>query len=296
MTSAPELSVPPPVGRRGILLLAIAVAGVAAYGSLGLSLSELAPRGGGARVVAGFFSRALTPALSYESDVPPGTLPILLKAFSAMRRTIVFAAAAMSLAVLFGLLLGFPASTAWWAGDPAGAATRAGRFLRRSVAPVVYGGTRTLIALMRSVHELLWAALLLVAFGFNTFSAVIAIAIPYGGTLAKIFSEMIDEAKRDSAEALRAAGATPAQVFFFGLLPRALPDMAAYTFYRFECAVRSSAILGFFGFETLGYHIKASFDNLHYGEVWTYLYTLVIVIVILEVWSSGLRRRFVGYE
>lgn len=294
--SSPEIAAPSPIGRRGVLLLAIAAAGVAAYLSLGLSLSHLTPRGSGARVLVDFFSRALTPALSYESDVPPGTLPILLKAFSAMRRTIVFAAAAMSLAVLFGLLLGFPASTAWWAGDPAGASTRLGRFFRRSVAPVIYGGTRTLIALMRSVHELLWAVLLLVAFGFNTFSAVIAIAIPYGGTLAKIFSEMIDEAKRDSAEALRATGAAPAQVFFFGLLPRALPDMAAYTFYRFECAVRSSAILGFFGFETLGYHIKASFDNLHYGEVWTYLYTLVFLVVILEVWSSGLRRRFVGYE
>lgn len=294
--SSPDLTVPPPIGRRGILLLAIAAAGTAAYLSLGLSLSDLAPRGSGARVMADFISRALTPALSYESDVPPGTPPILLKAVSATRRTVVFAAAAMSLAVLLGILLGFPASTAWWAGDPAGAPTRVGRFLRRSLAPLVYGGTRVLIALMRSVHELLWAVLFLAAFGFSTFSAVIAIAIPYGGTLAKIFSEMIDEAKRDSAEALRATGAAPLQVFFFGLLPRALPDMAAYAFYRFECAVRSSAILGFFGFETLGYHIKASFDNLHYGEVWTYLYSLVFLVVILEIWSSGLRRRFVGYE
>jgi phosphonate transport system permease protein len=72
-----------------------------------------------------------------------------------------------------------------------------------------------------------------------------------------------------------------------------LPDLTAYTFYRFECALRSSAVLGFFGFPTLGYYIAASFENLHYGEVWTYLYALFILIVIVEWWSGIIRRRFV---
>ena len=68
-------------------------------------------------------------------------------------------------------------------------------------------------------------------------------------------------------------------MFVFGLLPRALPDMCAYAFYRFECAVRSSAVLGFFGFPTLGYSIAQSFENLHYGEVWTYLYMLMVLVI-----------------
>ena len=93
------------------------------------------------------------------------------------------------------------------------------------------------------------------------------------------------------AAALRATGASPAQVFAFGLLPRALPDMAAYAFYRFECALRSSAILGFFGLPTLGYYISASFDNLYYREVWTYLYALIALVVLVETWSGRLRRR-----
>ena len=154
--------------------------------------------------------------------------------------------------------------------------------------------TRVLIVGMRSVHELLWAVIFLAAFGLNTASAVAAIAIPYAGTLAKVFSEMIDEAPRDSAFALRAAGAGTAQVFCFGLLPRALPDMCAYAFYRFECAIRSSAVLGFFGFPTLGYSISTAFENLHYAEVWTYLDALALLIIGVEVWSSALRRRFVA--
>ena len=153
---------------------------------------------------------------------------------------------------------------------------------------------RVLIALMRSVHELLWAVLFLAALGFNSFAAVVAIAIPYGGTLAKIFSEMIDESSRDSAHGLRAIGASPLVVFGIGLLPRALPDMVAYTFYRSECAIRSAAILGFFGYETLGYYVKASFDNLHYGEVWTYLYAIFALVLAVDLTSSAVRRRFLA--
>ena len=124
-------------------------------------------------------------------------------------------------------------------------------------------------------------------------TAILAIALPYAGTLAKVFSEMVDEAPRESAAALAGAGATPLAAFLFGLLPRALPDLAAYAFYRFECALRSSAVLGFFGFPTLGYYLAASFENLHYGEVWTYLYTLFLLVVAADVWSGALRRRLV---
>jgi len=60
------------------------------------------------------------------------------------------------------------------------------------------------------------------------------------------------------------------------------------------CAVRSSAILGFFGYETLGYYLRLSFENLHYREVWTYLYALLAMVLLLEGWSALLRRRFVA--
>ena len=84
------------------------------------------------------------------------------------------------------------------------------------------------------------------------------------------------------------------QVFLFGLFPRALPDIAAYTFYRFECAMRSAAVIGFFGPETLGKFIGASWKEAHYGEVWTYLYALIALILVMEWWSSRLRRTVVA--
>lgn len=274
--------------------LAILTAALAAAWHLGLDPRDLLPGEAGRRMVAEFFRHALTPALTYQApSIPAGTQPLLVKALHAAWLTVVFAVAGMSLALVGGVGLGFLASTAWWADEAVTRGSRWRRWKRRVLGPGVYAATRALIALMRSIHELLWAVLFLAALGRSDLTAVLAIAIPFAGTLAKVFSEMIDEAPRTPALRLRDAGASPMQVFLFGLLPPAVPDLAAYAFYRFECALRSSAIMGFFGFPTLGYNISASFENLYYGEVWTYLYTLVALVVTADIWSGAIRRRMV---
>ncbi|MFO1011095.1 MAG: ABC transporter permease subunit [Planctomycetota bacterium] len=284
----------PPASRRRWVLAGIVVAAVLAALALDAHLSGLLPQKGGLELVQRFFARALSPAFTHEGEVPDDAPPLLVSALVAMRRTVVFAVAAMSLALVGGIVLGFLGSTAWWSDERARGRGPAARAFYRAFAPAIWGAARVVIVAMRSVHELLWAVLFLAALGLNNVAAVVAIAIPYAGTLAKVFSEMLDEAPRDAALALRGAGATNLQVFALGLLPRALPDMCAYAFYRLECAVRSAAILGFFGFPTLGYSISASFENLHYGEVWTYLYALCALVLGVEAWSGALRRRFVA--
>ena len=136
--------------------------------------------------------------------------------------------------------------------------------------------------------------LFLAAFGIRELAAVIALTLPCTGILAKIFSELIDETPRSAAHAIQGIGGSPIQVYFFVLIPQAIPDLLAYSFYRFECLLRSSAVLGFFGYPTLGFYIAASFENLYYGEVWCYLYILFLVVAIVELWSSQLRVALKG--
>jgi phosphonate transport system permease protein len=281
------------IGARGWVIAAIAAAALWAGWRADLDPRALVPGAAGLQVAREFFARALSPALTYESTTTvPGASPLVVKALGAAHQTLLFAGAALSLALAIGLPLGFLSSTVWWEGDPAGGEGRATRVLRRTLVPLVYASARTLATVMRSVHELLWAVIFLAAFGVSPLAAVVAIAVPFGGTFAKVFSELLDEAPRDAAAALRAAGASPLQVVVFGVLPRAQSDMTAYAFYRFECALRSSAVLGFFGYPTLGYFIAASFENLHYGEVWTYLYVLFLLIAAADWWSGTFRRSF----
>lgn len=258
-----------------LVLAGLALATLAALGHLGLGAAGLAPGAGGLALAGKFFSQALHPALTPVGDPAAARFSLLGQALRAAGLTVALAAAALSLALVGGALLGLGA-----------AGSRSGGRSGLAVALVC----RSLAAFLRSIHELVWAVLLLAAFGRDELVAVLAIAIPYAGVLGKIFSEMIDEAPTDAADALAMAGAAPWQRFGVGLVPRALPDMLAYTYYRFECALRSSAVLGFFGFPTLGYYIAASFENLYYGEVWTYLYVLLALVLAVDWWSGRLRE------
>lgn len=280
------------LGARTGLVIMIVSAGVVAYWILGLSLADLWPKPERLAAARDFLGAAFSPALDYEAaaDLPAGAPDFLVRLLLAVWRTLAFALAAWSLALMFAIPLGFLASGSFWNRHD----DVSKRYEMRGVGRVIYTSTRALIVGLRSVHELLWAVLLLAALGLSPGTGVLALALPFTGTLAKVFSELLDESASSSAVALRATGARPLQVFAFGVVPRALPDMLAFSFYRLECSVRASAVLGFFGFETLGYYLRLSFENLHYREVWTFLYALIVLVIVLDAWSARLRRRFVA--
>jgi phosphonate transport system permease protein len=135
----------------------------------------------------------------------------------------------------------------------------------------------------------MWALLFISAVGTSPLAAVLALAIPYGGTLAKVFSELLDEASASAGEVMRMTGGRGFAAFWGGVVPQALPDLVTYTLYRFECSVRSSAVLGFVGIPTLGYQISAAFEDGHFREIWSYLYALLFVVILIEWWGSRVR-------
>ena len=73
----------------------------------------------------------------------------------------------------------------------------------------------------------------------------------------------------------------------------AVPDMLSYTFYRFECAVRSAAIMSFVGIRGLGYEIQLSLHDLLFNQVWTLMLFMVALVVLVDVWSARVRRSLV---
>ena len=269
---------------RGRIFLTVTALGALAGWVLMAGSQPRWPTEGGWSLAGEMLRAALSPAWSPESPTSitgQAGGSVLGEALGAARRTVVFALAACSLAALWGLLLGLLASRVFWQ-----LLGRRPGTLRRLA--------RGLSAALRSIHELLWAVVLLAALGLSNGTAVLAMAIPFSGIFAKVFSELLDESPRAASDALAGAGAGPAALVWWALLPSALPDLGAYALYRLECALRSSAVLGFFGFPTLGYYVAVAFENLHYREMWTHLYVMFVLIAGLEVWSSSLRRRWVG--
>ncbi len=240
-----------------------------------------------------FFGKAFAPTLTGEADK---TLNLLPEVKRAATTTILVAFAAMSLAIVGGFILGCLASEAFWAVDSVVMENRWLRFSRRVMKPILLTSTRSVMAFMRSIHEIFWAILGVSVFGLSITCGILAIAIPYAATLGRIYAELLDETDRSAANALRACGGSNLGIFVFGLLPRAASAMLSYTFYRFDCSLRSSAILGFIGFETLGQGIQNAVSYHYYREAWTYLYVLFFILIATEFMSGALRRRIAAWR
>ncbi len=275
-----------PAGLRRWLVAGIAAAGLAALWFLGIRPQQLLLEPGRQSIFAEFLHAALHPASTYEAaSVPPGTPPFLRKVALALLTTIQYAGASVGLALLLGALLGFLGSRPWWRTDPSRDSHRTPKHFARVL-------VRGVSLLLRSIHELIWAILLFAALGSSPLVAVLAIAIPYSGIFGKVFAELLEEAPTSAAEYLSGTGAKPVAAFFIGILPRALPDLLAYTLYRLECGIRSATVLGFAGIPTVGYYLKLSFDSLHYREVWAYLYALLVLVLLFDRWSAAIRKHF----
>ena len=149
---------------------------------------------------------------------------------------------------------------------------------------------RWLCAIARAIHEIFWALIFLQMLGLSPLTGVLAIAIPYAGICAKVYAETLEEAPPAALKVLP-AGVSTLSTFFFVRLPDAWVHIKNYTFYRFECGLRSSAVLGFVGLPTLGYYLETAFSEGNYSEAAALLIIFYVIIATLRFW---VRPRLLG--
>jgi phosphonate transport system permease protein len=153
----------------------------------------------------------------------------------------------------------------------------------------VYFVARALLSLFRSIPEFVWAFMFVRAVGLGPFPGVLAIGVAYGGMLGKVYSEIFESVNQRPLEALQSLGANKLQIFFYGWMPQALPNFISYTLYRWECAVRASAILGLVGAGGLGQQIEISMRMFNFQEVATILVILFLMVAAVDYLSAKVR-------
>ena len=144
-------------------------------------------------------------------------------------------------------------------------------------------GVRMFCASIRAVHELFWGLIFMQIFGLSPLTGLLAIAIPYTGIFAKIFAEIFERQSSQPGTSL-APGTDRVSRFSYTLLPQAWSELASYTRYRFECALRSSAILGFIGLPTLGFFLDTAFKQGQYSEAFGLLLVFYLLIASIRYW------------
>jgi phosphonate transport system permease protein len=226
--------------------------------------------------IARFFSAGAVSRLGkfmVELTSPSGDARFLAKLWPAALETLAMSVVGTLLAAMFGLLLALPASKSW-PGD---------RAMWRAPA-------RLLLNALRSVPELMWAALLLIAAGLGPFAGTLALAIHTTGVLGRLFAEAIENAPEGPGFALRVQGVGETRVFLYASLPLILPQLVSYTLYRWENNIRAAAVLGVVGAGGLGQMLAFHLGLFHMAETSSILIAMMVLVLIVDAGSYAARR------
>ena len=261
MKHPPMLPVPVPVRWSTWALLAgLVLLVVASFASLPLKWGE-------------FFSQdAIRSTLDFlHGFAPPELAPnFLARVGVATFETLAMSAIGTVIAAVLGALLALPAS---------------GRF-----GSAFRNLTRAFLNVLRSIPELVWASILLIAAGLGPFAGTLALALHTVGVLGRLFADAFENCPPLPAATLRINGARPAVAFLYATLPQCSPQMMSYTLYRWENNIRAAAILGVVGAGGLGQMLKYHLSLFQMQQAATVIVAMLLMVAAVDALSYLLRR------
>jgi phosphonate transport system permease protein len=206
---------------------------------------------------------------------PPDLSPALLsRVLAASFQTLAMSLVGTALAAVAGLALALPASV-------------------HAVGPSrpIRAASRLVLNMLRSIPELVWAALLVIAAGLGPLPGTLALAAHTTGVLGRLFADALENLPREPAQALRDNGASRTAAFLYAKLPQALPQFASYTLYRWENNIRAAAVLGVVGAGGLGQLLYFHLSLFHFQQVATVLGAMLMLVALVDALSYWARQR-----
>ena len=231
-----------------------------------------------------FDSRSLKATWRFVSDfVPPRhDLEFLKLLVVETWRTVAIATAGLTLAFLVAVPLALVSTARLSISGLAGRMATAPYALRQAA--------RWAAIVLRSIPELVWALIFVRVVGLGPTAGVIAIGIAYGGMLGKVYAEILESGDAGPTQALLRNGAGRLQAFFYGTLPQCSTELVSYTVYRWECAIRSSVVLGFVGAGGLGQQLDNASKMFAGAEVSSILIVFMLLVGLADRLSAWLRK------
>ncbi|MCG8544977.1 MAG: phosphonate ABC transporter, permease protein PhnE [Alphaproteobacteria bacterium] len=166
----------------------------------------------------------------------------------------------------------------------------------RNVIPnwVFHFGLRRIFDGLRGIDQLIWALIFVNVVGLGPFAGIMAIFVSDTGTLAKLFSEAIENVEAKQVEGVRASGGDKAQIVRFGMIPQVLPVMLSNVLYYFESNTRSATILGIVGAGGIGLQLSDRIRVNNWDEAAFIIIMILITVAIIDYLSKLLRLRIIA--
>ena len=162
---------------------------------------------------------------------------------------------------------------------------------RMTNAPVLRFLVRRTLEFCRTVPDLVFALIFVVAFGLGALPGVLAISIHTAGALGKLFTEVVDNIDAKPIEGIAAAGGSWFARVRFAAVPQVLANFASYTLLRFEINVRGAAVLGFVGAGGIGEELIVAIRKFFYSDVSAILLLIVGCVMLIDIATEQLRHR-----
>jgi len=246
-----------------LLLATLLIAVIASFRYLELDLSGLTESDQLQRMgdyAAGFLS-------------PDFSMPHLQAITKAAGETLAMSAIGTLLAALLGILLSLPA---------------AGRF-----GWLAMKTARLILNALRSIPELVWAALMVLAAGLGPNAGTLALALHTAGVLGRLFAEALENTPPSPTDALRLSGSSRIAAFCYGTLPNLWPQLVAYTLYRWENNIRMSSILGFVGAGGLGQMLYVHLSLFQQAQAASVILAMLLLVFGVDSFSQWIRQKWV---
>ncbi len=159
---------------------------------------------------------------------------------------------------------------------------------------LVYWLMRRVLEIARTVPDIVWALLFIIAFGIGPMAGILAITVHTIGAQGKLFAEVNENISTLPIDGIRAAGGNWFEEMRFAVLPQVTPNYMSYTFWRLELNVRSATIVGFVGAGGIGHDLFTSIQLLYFADAGAILVIIVATIMLIDMLSEKLRHSAIG--
>ena len=152
---------------------------------------------------------------------------------------------------------------------------------------------RAIVICSRSIHELVWGLLFVIAVGLGPLAGILALGIRGIGFVSKIVAEEVENIDQKPIEALRAAGAGPLKVLILAVIPQVLPVYIGTLVFQCELDLRRAAVIGVVGAGGLGLAFAQSMMQYKWADAMAIVVILIALVSVGEILSRQLRKRII---
>ncbi|MBO9647521.1 MAG: phosphonate ABC transporter, permease protein PhnE [Variovorax sp.] len=153
---------------------------------------------------------------------------------------------------------------------------------------------RRLAEFCRTVPDMVFALLFVVAFGIGPMAGVLALAVHTAGALCKLFAEVVENIDMKPVDGIVAAGGSWRQTMRYAVLPQVAPNFASYAMLRFDINVRAASIMGFVGAGGIGEQLMVAIRQFYYTDVSAILLLIIATVMLIDFASERLRHALAG--